>query len=156
MKNKNLNLYDYYENDLTALNNKEYTDMAVFEDKKYVVIATGNELWYCQYVAGVTSTPKLLHTFDKKVVALSSNDICLYSKYGEYNGQLGVALEDGSFFIYGIVEKDKAESGLVDNAEIEQLYPNEVSEKEGDNKFGKIVDVLYKIGNAEQIVQYDL
>ena len=69
---------------------------------------------------------------------------------------MGVALEDGSFFIYGIVEKDKAESGLVDNAEIEQLYPNEVSEKEGDNKFGKIVDVLYKIGNAEQIVQYDL
>ncbi|WP_195406610.1 PKD-like family lipoprotein [Bacteroides congonensis] len=156
MKNKNLNLFDYYENDLTALNNKEYTDMAVFEDKKYVVIATGNELWYCQYVAGVTSTPKLLHTFDKKVVALSSNDIYLYAKYGEYNGQLGVALEDGSFFIYGVVEKDKAESGLVDNAEIEQLYPNEVSEKEGDNKFGKIVDVLYKIGNANQIVSYDL
>lgn len=156
MKNKNWKLYDYYENDLTGLNNKEYTDMAVFENKRYVVIAMGNELWYCQYVAGVASTPKLLHTFDKKVVDLSSNDIYLYPKYGEYNGQLGVALEDGSFFIYGVVEKGKAESGLVDNAEIEQLYPNEESEKEGDNKFGKIVDALYKIGNANQIVQYDL
>ena len=28
--------------------------------------------------------------------------------------------------------------------------------KERDNNFGKIVDVLYKIGNANQIVQYDL
>lgn len=156
MKNKNWKLYDYYENDLTGLNNKEYTDMAVFEHKRYVVIAMGNELWYCQYVAGVASTPKLLHTFDKKVVDLSSNDIYLYYKSGEYNGQLGVALEDGSFFIYGVVEKGKAESGLVDNAEIEQLYPNEESEKEGDNKFGKIVDALYKIGDANQIVQYDL
>lgn len=156
MKNKNWKLYDYYENDLTGLNNKEYTDMAVFEHKRYVVIAMGNELWYCQYVAGVASTPKLLHTFDKKVVDLSSNDIYLYYKSGEYNGQLGVALEDGSFFIYGVVEKGKAESGLVDNAEIEQLYPNEESEKEGDNKFGKIVDALYKIGDANQLVQYDL
>lgn len=156
MKNKDWELYDYYENDLTALNNKEYTDMAVFENKRYVVIAMGNELWYCQYVAGVASTPKLLHTFDKKVVDLSSNDISLYAKYGEYNGQLGVALEDGSFFIYGVVEKGKAESGLVDNAEIEQLYPNEESKKEGDNKFGKIVDALYKIGDANQLVRYDL
>lgn len=156
MKNKDWELYDYYENDLTGLNNKEYTDMAVFENKRYVVIAMGNELWYCQYVAGVASTPKLLHTFDKKVVDLSSNDIYLYAKYGEYNGQLGVALEDGSFFIYGVVEKGKAESGLVDNAEIEQLYPNEESEKEGDNKFGKIVDALYKIGDANQLVQYNL
>lgn len=156
MKNKNWKLYDYYENDLTGLNNKEYTDMAVFENKRYVVIAMGNELWYCQYVAGVASTPKLLHTFDKKVVDLSSNDISLNYKSGEYNGQLGVALEDGSFFIYGVVEKGKAESGLVDNAEIEQLYPNEESEKEGDNKFGKIVDALYKIGDANQLVQYNL
>lgn len=156
MKNKDWELYDYYENDLTGLNNKEYTDMAVFENKRYVVIAMGNELWYCQYVAGVASTPKLLHTFDKKVVDLSSNDIYLYAKYGEYNGQLGVALEDGSFFIYGVVEKGKAESGLVDNAEIEQLYPNEESKKEGDNKFGKIVDALYKIGDANQLVRYDL
>lgn len=156
MKNRDWKLYDYYENDLTGLNNKEYTDMAVFEHKRYVVIAMGNELWYCQYVAGVASTPKLLHTFDKKVVDLSSNDIYLYYKSGEYNGQLGVALEDGSFFIYGVVEKGKAESGLVDNAEIEQLYPNEESEKEGDNKFGKIVDALYKIGDANQLVQYDL
>ena len=73
-----------------------------------------------------------------------------------YTSQLGVALEDGSFFIYGVEEKDKQESGLVNDVKIKQLYPNEESEKEGDNNFGKIVDVLYKIGNANQIVQYDL
>ena len=156
MKNKKWDIYDYYENDLTSLKNKEYTDMAVFEQKQYVVIAMGNELWYCQYVKGVASAPKLIHTFDKKVIALSSNDIYLYPKYGVYNGQLGVALEDGSFFIYGVEEKDKQESGLVNDVKIKQLYPNEESEKEGDNNFGKIVDVLYKIGNANQIVQYDL
>ena len=82
--------------------------------------------------------------------------LTLYKKYGVYNGQLGVALEDGSFFIYGVEEKDKQESGLVNDVKIKQLYPNEESEKEGDNNFGKIVDVLYKIGNANQIVQYDL
>lgn len=156
MKNKKWDIYDYYENDLTSLKNKEYTDMAVFEQKQYVVIAMGNELWYCQYVKGVASAPKLIHTFDKKVIALSSNDIYLYPKYGVYNGQLGVALEDGSFFIYGVEEKNKQESGLVNDVKIKQLYPNEESEKEGDNNFGKIVDVLYKIGNANQIVQYDL
>ena len=156
MKNKKWDIYDYYENDLTSLKNKEYTDMAVFEQKQYVVIAMGNELWYCQYVKGMASAPKLIHTFDKKVIALSSNDIYLYPKYGVYNGQLGVALEDGSFFIYGVEEKDKQESGLVNDVKIKQLYPNEESEKEGDNNFGKIVDVLYKIGNANQIVQYDL
>lgn len=68
----------------------------------------------------------------------------------------GIALEDGSFFIYGVEEKNKQESGLVNDVKIKQLYPNEESEKEGDNNFGKIVDVLYKIGNANQIVQYDL
>lgn len=39
---------------------------------------------------GVASAPKLIHTFDKKVIALSSNDIYLYPKYGVYNGQLGL------------------------------------------------------------------
>lgn len=53
-------------------------------------------------------------------------------------------------------EKDKQESELVNDVKIKQLYPNEESEKEGDNNFGKIVDVRYKIGNANQIVQYDL
>ena len=51
----------------------------------------------------------------------------MYPKYGVYNGQLGVALEDGSFFIYGVEEKDKQESGLVNDVKIkhEKSYVKE-------------------------------
>ena len=65
-------------------------------------------------------------------------------------------MEDGSFLIYGEEEKNKQESGLVFDVKIKQLHPFEDSEKVGDKNFGKIVEVLCKIGNAYQIDQNDL
>ena len=98
------------------------------------------------------SAPKLIHTFDKKVIALSSNDIYLYPKYGVYNGQLGVALEDGSFFIYSVVE-EKSENGTCTSVSLKQQFPNETTSEE-NKKFDKIVDVLYKLGSGDDYMSF--
>ena len=67
-----------------------------------------------------------------------------------HNGHLGVALENGDFFIYEVVEEDK----VLDNITVNQLYPSPETEDKDNNNFGKIVDTLYKFGNASGVFTY--
>ena len=97
-----------------------YTDMAVFNIKQYVVIANGNDLWYFQYGAGDKAVLKKLHSFDSPVKALAANDINVWysgepAKWQpEHNGQLGVALEDGTFGIYEVWETEDKQALATD------------------------------------------
>ena len=141
---------DYYENNAGYFGGQSYTDMAVFAHKKFAIIATGNKLWYWQYADATwnsftllpSTSPILLKEFSNDIVSVSSNDINIYAGYGVYNGQLGVALDDGSFWIYEVIEGKKDASGKIVEPSVKQLFPNEETNKEGDNNFGKIVDTL--------------
>lgn len=128
-----------------------YVDMAVFQHKKYVVFASGKEIWYCPY-GGSTSNAVLLKKFNQNIVSISSHDVEEYTRDGDiyHNGHLGVALENGDFFIYEVVEKDK----MLDNIIVNQLYPSPETEDKDNNNFGKIVDTLYKFGNATGVFTY--
>ena len=128
-----------------------YVDMAVFQHKKYVVFASGKEIWYYPY-GGSTSNAVLLKKFDQNIVSISSHDVEEYTRDGDiyHNGHLGVALENGDFFIYEVVEEDK----VLDNITVNQLYPSPETEDKDNNNFGKIVDTLYKFGNSSGVFTY--
>ena len=73
------------------------------------------------------------------------------SSIAPHRGQLGVALEDGSFYIFGIGELKNADGmGTVD---CKQLFPDE-NTPEKDKNFGKIVDMIYKIGRGEDYMSF--
>lgn len=138
-----------------------YTDMAVFNMKQYAVIANGRDLWYFQYKEGGAATLKHLHTFNSDIKALGANDIkCHYNPTGnpptswqpQPNGQLGVALEDGTFSIFEVIEKKDATGVSTTEASINQLFPDPKTPV--DNKFGKIVDIIYKYGNVHEFVEF--
>lgn len=136
-----------------------YTDMAVFNNKQYVVIAHGADLWYFQYGAGEGATMKKLHTFNQPIKALATNDVNR-DRYGqrEFNGQLGVALEDGSFWIYEVLQQkttSKDNSELATGASINQLFPDPKSEGPMDNKFENVVDIIYKYGNVVDFISFE-
>lgn len=141
---------EYYKRPFGTINN--YKDMAVFYFKNYVIIADGNKLYYCQYGKNrdtkveMLGERQLIKTFDSDIVSLDVQDIALYLKTAmyDYPGQLGVALENGEFFIFSINEQ-KDEDGNCLKATMNQLFPNEFVK---DNKFGNIVDVLYKGGKS--------
>lgn len=144
--------------DLEALT--EFTDMAVFNNKKYVVIASKNKLYYFQYGVGIEkATLKELHSFDSPVKALDANDIYSSNDGGsaaekwqpEHNGQLGVALEDETFSIYEVWETENSE-GVATDAKINQLFPD--PNNPVDNRFGKVVDVLYKYGSIREFLEF--
>lgn len=136
----------------------DYKDMAVFPSKHYVVIADGNKLYYCQY--GINSDSytellgerKLIKTFDHDIVSLDANDlqVNMYRAKYEYPGQLGVALSNGEFFIFSIMEHEDSD-GNCEAVNMVQAFPNEFVK---DNKFGKIVDVLYKGGRSTNYFSY--
>lgn len=134
-----------------------FTDLAVFNNKKYAIIAVGNKLLYFQYGAGAGATLKEIATFDSSVKALDSNDIYAPGKTDEeewqpeHNGQLGVALEDGTFSIYEVWETENNE-GVATDVKINQLFPD--PKKTVNNKFGKIVDILYKYGSAREFLEF--
>lgn len=135
-----------------------FTDMAVFNNKRYVVIADGADLWYFQFGQGAVATMKKLHTFDKPIKSLGANDTyCTEYKTGigvqpEHNGQLGVALEDGTFWIYEVVEKKTGPEELCTEASINQLFPDPTATEPVNNKFDKIVDIVYKYGNIKEFL----
>jgi len=62
-----------------------------------------------------------------------------------YNGQLGVALADGTFSIYEVKETKNQATGVCEEVTLGKLFPNEVIE---DNHFGNVVDALYKLGRG--------
>lgn len=147
----------FFELDLPQLT--EYTDMAVFNNKQYVVIADGSDLWYFQYGANELATLKKMHTFNHPIKALTANDLYTSSSQPEHNGQLGVALEDGTFWIYEVLQKKEAREGmdveLCVEASVNQLFPDPKAETPVDNKFGKIVDIIYKYGSIEDFVLFE-
>jgi len=139
---------EYFEKELGAISN--YRDIAVFNNKMFVVIADGNKLWYCQYGkdpdTGNHNEPMLLlGEMASDVVSLAVNDLSASPALPGYNGQLGVALADGTFSIYEVKEVKNQSTGVCEKVALGKLFPNEVIE---DNHFGNIVDALYKIGRG--------
>lgn len=154
-----VNCTDYYENSLGAIS--DYRDMTVFYNKRYAVIADGNQLYYYQFgwdKSGTAYKGQLMplgEPFQTDIKSLSSADIGnnVYVQKFPYSGQLGVALEDGSFYIFGVDETRDSE-GVCTAVARKQLYPNEKT-SEQNKKFGTIVDVLYKIGRSMDYIIYE-
>lgn len=149
----------YYEATLGVIN--DYRGMANFGNRRSVVIADGNQLYYYQYgwdaYGDVEYRGKLMplgEPLPAAVKAMASLDVDKSFNLLEYpyDGQLGVALEDGSFYIYGVVEK-KLENGTCTAVSLKQQFPNETTSEE-NKKFGKIVDVLYKLGYGEDYMSF--
>ena len=135
-----------------------YTDMAVFNNKQYVVIANGSDLWYFQYGVGGLATMQKLHTFDKPIKALCANDARMKkTNQSEHMGQLGVVLSDGSFLIYAVVRQMSQvdDVAICTKATIKQLFPDPNASTPVDNKFGKVVDMIYKYGNVMEFCTFD-
>lgn len=152
---ENINCRESFETSLGTFS--DYRDMTVFSNKHYVVIADGNQLYYSQYGADKEHHAiegKLLplgNAFPSKIKSLSSNDPNFAKNY-PYSGQLGVALEDGSFYIFGVEEVRNA-TDVCTSASLKQVFPNENTSEE-NKKFGTIVDVLYKIGRSFDMLAF--
>lgn len=138
-----------------------YCGMAVFNNKRFAVIADDNKLYYCQFgwdeYGDIEYKGKLMPLdvkLSSKVKCVAAMDVTnnIYrQKYG-YDGQLGVALEDGSFYIFG-VEQTKDEEGHCIAARLKQHYPNAAVNK-GDYNFGKIIDVIFKWGDGSEMISF--
>lgn len=149
----------YYEASLGVIN--DYRGMANFGNKRYVVIADGNQLYYYQYgwdaYGDVEYRGKMMPLggpLPADVKALWGMDVinnATKQKY-PYDGQLGIALEDGSFYIYSVVETRQGD-GTCTSVSFKQQFPNETTSEE-NKKFGKIVDVLYKLGRGEDYMSF--
>lgn len=135
----------------------DYRGMAVFGITRYVVIADGNQLYYYQYGVDNPNNGKLMALgapFDSKIKAVSSFDLVNYvanNTQFPYNGQLGVALENGEFYIFDIKETKDTETGVCAAVDMTQVFPNEAV---NDNHFGTIVDVLYKYGRGMEYLSF--
>lgn len=131
-----------------------FKDLAVFQNKHYVMIADGNKLYYCQYGLDVITGEELLNdrilvkTFDHDIVSLDANDVQNdpYRQKYNYPGQLGVALDNGEFYIFSVMEQED-DYGNCEAVTLHQAFPND---QVTNNNFGKIVDVLYKVGRATE------
>ncbi len=147
---------DYIKRPFGLIN--DYRGMTVFQHKHYVIVADGNSLYYCQYGTlpnhdtELLGERKLIKTFDHNITAINGQDVRVntYTEKYDYPGQLGVALENGEFFIFSLVEQ-KDEEGNCEAVNIIQNFPNEFV---GNNQFGTIVDVLYKGGQAKNYITY--
>lgn len=79
----------------------------------FVVIADGNRLWYCQYgqdpETGTNhNEAAFVREMTSDIVSLAVNDLSASPYMPSYNGQLGVALADGTFSIYEVKETQKS------------------------------------------------
>lgn len=151
-----VNVENYQERTFDTIDN--YKGMAVFPNKHYVIVADGNKLYYCQYgtdpntYTELLGERKLIKTFDHDITSIEANDIQVNTyrcKY-DYPGQLGVALEDGEFFIFSVNELEDGD-GNCEAANLIQVFPNEFV---SNNQFGNIVDVLYKGGRGTNYFMY--
>ncbi len=141
-----------------------FTDIAIFNNKKYAIIADGNVLYYIQYGVGNQSKLIKLHTFNSAVKALGANDINVFyfkrpNKWQPpHYGHLGVALEDGTFYIFEVVEKqlqtNEDQLALTKEVSVNQLFPDLNSSVQQDNHFDKIVDVRYKYSKGEEFLRF--
>ena len=87
----------------------------------------------------------LLGEMTSDIVSLAVNDLSASPYMPSYNGQLGVALADGTFSIYEVKETKNQATGVCEEVTLGKLFPNEVIE---DNHFGNVVDALYKLGRG--------
>ena len=154
-REKKVKCSEYYEYSLRN-HISDYRGMAVFNNKCYVVIADGSQLYYCQYGSDGTHKGELIKlnvNLPAKVKALSGLDLQGDgSAIAPYRGQLGVALEDGSFYIFGVESEPQNVDG-VNTVDCKQLFPDE-STPEKDKNYGKIVDVIYKIGRGTDYMEF--
>lgn len=155
----------YFEKQINAAMFADYKGTAVFPNKQFTVIGTGSDLWYVSYRDNEASQGTKIEggSFSDKIVSLSVLDINVnvgsdkYDNRG-YNGHLGVAFANGEFRIYEVIEDlnisldDKVIS--VNKVSLKQLYPNEESNKVGNNHFGKIIDTLYKVGSCTEVTLF--
>lgn len=140
----------------------DFRGFTVFNNKRYIVFADGNRLYYCQmgwdeygdieYQGHPIALGSALPAKVKKLVAMDVTNNTYRQKY-EYDGQLGVALDDGSFYIFGI-EQTKDEEGNTTAVALKQHFPN-AAVKESDRNFGNIVDVIYKWGDGSDMISFD-
>lgn len=129
----------------------DYRGMAVFNSRHYAVIADGYQLYYFQYfedndtgASGSATMIPLGEAFTSPIKALHGHDLMPEYDSDSYCGQLGVALEDGSFYIFGVNEV-LSEDGVCNSVSRKQLFPD-VNTSEENKNFGKVVDVIYKLG----------
>lgn len=144
---------DYLEKGVKGEMFTDYKDMVVFQNKRYVVIANGAELWYCSTIDESDSGMKIKledgDTFPGSIVSLSYLDMNYYSPDLYTNGHLGVAFDNGEFRIYEVIEEKTGD--IANEVTLKKLYPNKVSNSLGDNNFGTIVDAIYKFGDCLKI-----
>lgn len=144
---------DYLEKPIKGEMFADYRDMVVFQNKRYVVIANGADLWYCSTTdegdRGIKIKLEDGDVLPGDIVSLSYQDINYYSPEKYVNGHLGVAFANGEFRIYEVIEHKTGDT--VNDVTLKKLYPNKVSNSQGDNKFGTIVDAIYKFGDCLKI-----
>lgn len=147
---------DYFEKNIKSEMFADYKDMVVFQNKRYVIIANGAELWYCSTTDEGDSGIKIkLEDGDAlpgEIVSLSYLDINFNTEKEPVNGHLGVAFANGEFRIYEVIEQKIGDTAT--EVTLKKLYPNKVSNLQGDNKFGTIVDAIYKFGDCLKITVF--
>ena len=147
---------DNFEKNIKSEMFADYKDMVVFQNKRYVVIANGAELWYCSTTDEGDSGIKIkLEDGDAlpgEIVSLSYLDINFNTEKEPVNGHLGVAFANGEFRIYEVIEQKAGDTAT--EVTLKKLYPNKVSNLQGDNKFGTIVDAIYKFGDCLKITVF--
>ena len=147
---------DYFEKNIKSEMFADYKDMVVFQNKRYVVIANGAELWYCSTTDEGDSGIKIkLEDGDAlpgEIVSLSYLDINFNTEKEPVNGHLGVEFSNGEFRIYEVIEQKAGDTAT--EVTLKKLYPNKVSNLQGDNKFGTIVDAIYKFGDCLKITVF--
>ena len=65
-----------------------------------------------------------------------------------------MALEDGTFAIYEVWETKEKGQNLSTEVTINQLFPDPKAAEPLDNKFGKMVDMIYKYGSMREFVDF--
>lgn len=106
----------------------DFVDMAVLPYRDYAIFASGNTLYYYEYTLSNAKYGSF-KTFNSKITSIAYKDFEDSETHG--GAHLGVALEDGSFYILQIDDEN------IQNSKV--LY-------EADG-FGKVVDVIYKINS---------
>ena len=145
---------DYFEKNIKSEMFADYKDMVVFQNKRYVVIANGAELWYCSTTdeGGIKIKLEDGDALPGEIVSLSYLDINFNTEKEPVNGHLGVAFANGEFRIYEVIEQKAGDTAT--EVTLKKLYPNKVSNLQGDNKFGTIVDAIYKFGDCLKITVF--
>lgn len=106
----------------------DFVDMVVLPYRDHAIFASGNTLYYYEYTLSNAKSGSF-KTFNSKITSIAYKDFKDSATHG--GAHLGVALEDGSFYILQIDDDN------IQNSKV--LYEA--------NGFGKVVDVIYKMNS---------